>query len=344
MRKILPVLFCLLTHLSYTQDEAYYASMTNGADLFHISLNGDSSSIRQAYAFEDSIKTLKVRNYNYLPLNFTVLSDMYMKEKPVSFIQGPFSSYSRDSIEVSGKWHIIECTFSDDGFIGGRPNQVEKQITVSDLGLIYSFANFLNAHTIFMLCHNDPSKQNVLNAVYKFLEGKNDWLPWKKIYALTVSYTFENCQQELLARWLKMRNHLKLVSITSENKNGEVHYSATIKNTSDIAYALPEYYSIAPSRALIKFNNNGKQESWNLLESHYGPHFKRMNKEVFLSPGEEFTFSHVFRSEYSYGDFTITYEGFQVYSYETFFSWVLSDHVIHNGKTFIRYASREIKN
>jgi len=193
-----------------------------------------------------------------------------------------------------------------------------------------------------MLCHHDPEKQKVLQAVYKHLEGKNAWEPWAKLADLASRYTYDTCAEMLKQQWTETRLHLQLVSCLMENIGNQIRVNVTIKNVSDINYTLPPYAMIAPASAMIYFGETF--QPGNLLETHYGEHFKGMDKEVFLSPGEEVSFAYSFREYYGCGGCSdVTYSGFQVFSGFTFLNWMLNDPVPKYGRLYSYYPHREIK-
>lgn len=45
---------------------------------------------------------------------------------------------------------------------------------------------------------------------------------------------------------------------------------------------MPEYANLAPAHATIFFED--RTTEWNLLDTHYGRHFKRPNKPLYLAP------------------------------------------------------------
>jgi len=245
MYKALVTFFTFITICCKAQEQAYYVCEGTGADLLLVDMYRDSCVLDRAFVFGDSISTVQGLNPYYFPLRFLEFPDSETKGN-TNILAIPFYSRSIDSVYVEGKWHIIEYKFSDDHFIGGRPNQVNQQISVSDIGIIYSSSNFIWYHMAFMLCHSDTSKQRVLQGVYKHLKTNSSWLPYHAMADLATEHTFNHCLSDLGKYWRDMRNHLQLVSCRINNIDGRIFLKVVIKNTSDVSYALPSYYRIGP--------------------------------------------------------------------------------------------------
>jgi hypothetical protein len=353
MLKILLTLLCFINLLLFAQVQAWYVGERHGADLLLVDMKGDSCYKRQALMFNDSVREVKrsshvgeAEHMDWMPWVFNV--GHQVKFPPASAVLEelhggiPMSYTVVDSLEVDGKWYLIHQHMTDDGWIGGRPNAVHQHIAVSDLGIIYSYENWIDAHLLFMFCHEDPAKQRVLQCVFKHLETTNGWQPWKKITAMANRYSFEICLEQLTGEWMATRNHIQLVSANYENIGQEIQANITIKNTSAMHYAFPLYFTIAPSAAMIHYPDTTM--AWDLLETYSGQHMKQMYQEVYLAPGEQVSFSYIFRMEYGCGHCTkATYDGFQVYTLRSYLDWLLQDPETRAGNEYFIYPHREIR-
>ena len=192
-----------------------------------------------------------------------------------------------------------------------------------------------------MLCHNNPAKHRLLQAVYRHLQKKGSWIPYETIADLVAKYPFGDCLAKLGEECAKMRNHLGIVSYHAETIDGMNHLDVTIKNTSGVAYAIPSRYKFGPSTAEVYYED--RTTTWNLLETNDGKHFREISETIYLSPGEKVEFSHVFSAEYFCGGCDkMTYSGFQIYGGRPFFDWMLGEKIMHNGKPYTAYPCREI--
>ncbi len=345
MKNLFIVLYLTLNLSGFTQGESYYINGTRGnsnGNLLLVNYEENSHILNNAYTFKDSVYQLNPKGSQIIPLNYMPLSDSKIDSLNTwqRLNYGNVSENTADSIQVNQKWYAIKFHFDDDRFVGGMPNRVNKTIWVAGLGTIYSSNNYLFNHELMMLCHKDSIKQIRLEAVYKHLEKTNLWFNWTKMTTLTTTYSFTTCLNNLKSSWLEAGAALKLVSTKSTIKNNMVTYDVTLINTRYTNYVLPDYYQISPAKAIIYSSDNTTTE-WDLMDSHYGKHFKRVNKPYYIQSGQTQSFTLNIPLRTGAGQ-TLNYHGFQIYSKRTFFNWILSEEIIHDGHRYEIYNHREI--
>ena len=331
--------------LAYSQREAYYIGTLAQTDLIHTQTIQEKTTIIKSFSFMDTIKeasTIGEESF-YFPFQLNKRSSPDTTAIVNVLPYEAISTYKIDSLLVAGKWYYIEEFFSDDGWIGGRPNQVNKQITVTELGVIYSSSNFIGSHQLMMLCHNDDSLQQVLLQVYDHLDRKKQpWNYWDKCRELSSAYPFSTAFADLTKRWLSSRNDLKLVNSHASCEGTTVHYAATIRNVSQTHYWIPRKTSVAPARAEIIYSNDFKSE-WNLLQTSYGQHFRQLNEPYYLDPGDTVQITCDFPVETNSGTRSYAFEGFQFLSYYRLLWWLVTEPEVRNGKKYVNFPYREVK-
>lgn len=359
MRYLLILGCCVISFWSIGQDEAYYLTQMgwsgSNADLMRLNFKGEKGSlgtITEVYSFKDTIIRLDTNKKNnafppfqrpFIDLPKRKLADKNLVRQQLLLFNKEKEHTTNDTITIAGKAYIVQYNFYDDGYIGGRPNQVNQSIVVSDFGTVFSYANYFNAHRVFMLCHSDNTQQKVLATIYQYLATKNNWANWNRILELSQQYPFENCFEKLSQDWLSIKSHIKLTKCSVEAINREIHVDVTIKNTSDIAYSSLGSYKIASSKAFIHYSDSTKSHPWDLLDTHYGRHFKRISQPFYLKPNEEMSFSYVFPMYYGCGSCTkVTYSGFQIYRVPNFQDWLIHGKVMHEGQEYVLFPHREI--
>lgn len=345
MIKTLSLLLLLTQLTSFSQNRSYYISATNGriiGDLLLVDYQSNSHTVKKTYCFKDSIYETNMKENTSSILNYIPTPDTKKDSTNQLFNMnfGPISINTLDSIKVDNKWYIIKFHFDDDRFVGGMPNHVNKKIWVTDLGTIYSYNNFLSGHELVMLSTKDSTKQDILHTIYQHLEKTNQWFNWAKMKQLNTSYEFHNCFTQLSTEWNTDKEALKLIHQTSTIENGKIIYQVTIKNTSLTHYVLPEYYMISPSKATI-LTSTGKGKDWDLIDTHYGRHYKRINIPHYIESGEELSFSQTLSITLTSGP-KLNYHGFQIYSQRTFSNWLFNEDVIHSGRQYKIFSHREI--
>jgi len=347
MKNISIFLLLLLNLNGFSQSEAYYINSSRGhlaGDILLINYTSNSHSFKKAYSFKDSVIETNVKGSPFIYLNHSQIPSTKVDSVlPNPFFNshlGPISVNTVDSIEVNQKWYTLKFHFDDDRFVGGRQNAVNKSIWVSDLGTLYSYSNNFSPHEIIMLCQKDSSNQNALNSIYKHLEKTNNWFNWSKLLQLSTQYSFSTCITKLTKEWNKDGSALKILSTKSTTTNGMITYDVTLKNSSQKAYILPNYYSISPARATI-YNQDSTTHNWDLIDSHYGKHFKRINTAHYILPGQEINFTQNLPNRTGTGN-KLIYHGFQLFSQRTFFNWFLSEEVLHDKINFKIYSHRQI--
>jgi hypothetical protein len=351
MQKVLILLFSFGYLLSNGQ-EACYLSDGLEADLFCVKMD-DSLRVQEAFTFKDTIGVLSKKRHNRLqkrvPIYLSSRINYDTTRKEILQYQGTFEAhfYWKDSIKVNERWYRIHFSYHDDGFVGGRPNQINKRIIVDEIGVIHSHSNFLDAHTLLMIFHKDSSTQEILGHVYEYLEKNKEPyfrnINWLKIASLARKYTFENGIAKLSNRWTDAQKDLKLISTQSKTIGSEIHYTATIQNISDKRYCFAQYGETAPSKAIVHYEH--KTHPWDLLDTHYGRHFKRLNEAKYLEPGTTMHFKQKVPIRVGCGSCThLTYDGFQVYQYRyNLFRWLLNDKLTVDGNDYFIYPLREIR-
>jgi hypothetical protein len=247
-----------------------------------------------------------------------------------------------DSVEVLGHWHKIFLHEDDDGFIGGRPNQLNRFILVKGIGLVYSFANFIKGHSLYMLCHEDSSKQQVLTAVYAHLAQTSPWFLDVPIAALSEEYDFAHCFTQLRDEWMASRRHLAVLSVSATTVDRQVSYTAVLKNTSTQAYYVPTYVSFGPTRVVVHYPDSATWSN-DLLTEHHGVYFKRLSEDLFLLPGQEVSLTHRFQESLAcWHCLASTYTGLQLLSHVSLLGWLDSGTKTYEGNVYRLFPHREV--
>lgn len=336
------LLFFIILNLTATaQNEAFYIGEGNG-NLIHSETKNSNTIIKHAYIFKDSIYEVKTLKAIFPTLGFS--PTQYKTDSNFTFYGyggiGHNLNYT-DSIKVNNEWYKIYLHSDDDGFVGGRQNYMNKSIRVDSLGMIYSYSNFSTDDETLMLCHKDSTKQLLLNEVYKHLSETNLWFKWSKMTELTNNYKFDTCLEKMSELWLKSRCDLAITSVKATPIGNTIKYDVTLKNISKTNYVLPSYYSIAPSKGYIKVADS--LHIWDIMKSHYGRHFKRVNHQYFLLPGDTVSFSQILTT--NTGSSTIVkYEGFQIFSQLSFYNWLFfGSKIQYKDKEYETFKFREIK-
>lgn len=355
MNRLLFLFFCFLAFTNHAQDQAYYLNssirVSKEADLLLFDLFDGSACVEKAFSFQDDIRPVAMNYFPRISLHdlevFPEPSlglDSTIEMRILFHEQFPSEKGQIDSLEVLGKWYTVLAKYSTDAYLGGRPSQDNYRIWVKDLGLIYSYDSYFNHHNLFMLCHSDTAKQRVLEAVYEYLDESSFYpnqfsTKWSKLAKLSSSYRFETCFKDLADLWKSSSDDLKLTSYNVENINGQIHFSATLKNVSSIAYALPEYFNIAPTHAKLKVWDGSKVIK--VLDSS-GRHYKTINSAIYLSPDDEINFSHIFPERSAcHNCQEVTYSGFQIVGGPGLLEWLLRGIVTHEEKLYITYPHQE---
>ena len=339
-------LYTFLSFFGITQNQSYFINSSHGSslnDLLLVEYANNTQTTKQAFSFRDSIESKNMEGIKNVPLFFSPFQNNKVDSMPSkisNFHFGPISENKIDSINVNGKWYTIKTHYDDDRFVGGRQNYVNRQIWISEFGMIYSFSNYSHSEELLMLCHKDSSKQVVLDSIYKHLENTNLWFNWNKLSKLSAQYPFSTCAEKLQKEWNEAGSALKLVYSNSTTVNNIIIYNVTIKNISNTGYTLPNYYSISPASATLH-NQDSTSNNWDLMDTHYGKHFKRVNTQLFLSPGEEVSFTQNLSLRSGTGHI-LSYQGFQIFSQRTFTNGLFSEDIIYNDENYKTYTHRQI--
>jgi len=346
MKNAFTFLLLLLNLNGFSQSEAYYINSSRGhlaGDILLISYTSNSHAFKKSYSFKDSVIETNVQESPFIHLNHSQIPSTKTDSIPSNpFFNthlGPISVNTTDSIQINQKWYTLKFHFDDDRFIGGRQNAVNKTIWVSDLGTIYSYNTNFSAHELVMLCQKDSVKQMVLNSIFKHLKKTNNWFNWSKLSRLSTQYNFSMCITKLTKEWNKDGSALIILSTTSTTKNGMITYDVTLKDNSNTAYVLPNYYSISPASATV-FNQDSTTYNWDLIDTHYRRHFKQVNFPHYILPNQEINFTQNLSIKTGTGN-KLIYHGFQLFSQRTFFNWILSEDVLHEGTHFKIYSHRQ---
>ncbi len=345
-------LFCVFVQ---AQNEAYYIGVMGDADLFRVKIEQGNMTLQEAYSFKDSVvpaNRIHVDFYEAPFRRFPLAMDTVSVNNPVfadsipplSPFIGAHSYGFKDSVQVAGKWYRIFGRFSDDGFVGGSPNQVDHRVTVSELGMIYSSSNYMGQHQVMMLSHNDEHLQQVLLKVYELLDQKNRWHYWDKCKELSSAYPFSTALPELKKYWLSNLSDLQLIDAHASVDGMTVHYTATIRNRTQTGYFIPSYTYIGPAKATIIYEN-GLINHWDLLQTSYGEHFTHLKDYSWLAPGDTLKFTHNFQLNSGWINSKVTYEGFQLFSlsHAGLLNWLVGDPIVEKGKSYRIFPHREVK-
>lgn len=356
MKSILVFSFSLVCFCCKAQNEAYNLS-EGGMDLKRVDL--ESNKIMDYYSFLDTL-VLKITPSDNLPV-FTEQNDFLHLDSSqimVCFVprgfpssNSPYFKAINDSVNVNDKWYKIQIIRTDDHFVGGSPNTVTTDITVQDLGIIYSSYNWVNAHTDIMICHQDSLKQVLLTTAFEYIEMKHPLIVEEtriaRIISLTKEYNFNNLVYILSDRWLAPRKDLKLISTHTETINGQIQYSVVVKNISDRGYYFVWGSEFGPG--MIEHTINDERITSRIDGDYHGTqyhyNFEKKNESIYLNPGQELSLNLKPNWRENCGACDQNkYFGLQVYRYGVdFFYWIFSDEVEHNGFYYTLYHLQEIK-
>lgn len=345
---VVVLLFFLKTSNSHAQNLAYYIGDYFGYELVLADLD-KHRCIENAWIYGDSL--YEANSQNILNTNFELC---YFPEEwklqPTEEVEkiktyyGTFrqKSIRKDSIEIEGDWHAVYSYYFDDGFIGGRQNHITSKIFVEGLGMIYSSDNFINNHNLLMFRCQDSSKQILLEASLQWMENfKGIPLPWKKLIELSSKSSFDALPSDWFKKWKATQQHLQLVSCEYTYHDNVVTLKARVKNVSNLNYYFPARLQIAPSKAKVYFGE--KIEESNLLRTHYGSHYRPINKDVLILSGQEYEFTSSFTKHHGCGSCTdVKYEGLQFFNNVKFISWTLSKPSINEGVEQVIFPHREV--
>jgi len=345
MKNIFLTLTTLISFTCLAQNETYYISSQNG-NLLLATASNSVTQFQHAYHFKDSVFKAPLNGILLPQIDFKLVHEQHIpKVDTVITIIKPYKiwgghNYTHlDSIQFNSHWYKMYSHSDDDGFIGGMPNRVNQSIYVDSLGTVYSSTNYTDIDEKLLLCHSDSVKQQLLVKVYEYLSETNLWFKWSKMTDLTQRYKFKTCVYEMKNDWLKSRRDIVISSVESTKKDNTIQYNVTIKNISKTNYKLPSYYDISPAKAIIKAYDT--LYTWDLIDTHSGRHFSRNTPDVYLKPGDEFSFSQVLTT--NTGSSTIAeYKGFQIYSQLSFFNWLFTDKVEYEGETYEVFKFREL--
>jgi hypothetical protein len=342
--------------LGCAQNEAFFVSQD-----FHLfKMDLDKGKIIEQYTFLDSIVSKRTE------IDFSIISEYTQSEidslghVPIfeytqdgvilSYGRRPSFYFTNDSVFVNDKWYTIEIIQTDDHFVGGSPNRVTTDVFVEDLGLVYSYANWINAHMDLMICHRNAEKQEILISAYECLAKKHPIVIEKsdltRIIYMTKELEFNNIVDLVSARWLKPRNDLKLLRTNSTNIDGQLNYVVTIKNVSSTGYWFIGSSEFGPAEVEQRQNDD-----WIISpidgDSHgtrYYYNFQIHRENIYLDSGEEITFHLKPNERQNCGICNENkFYGFQVHRYGmSFFQWLFSEPVKHDGKLYEVYQLKEI--
>ena len=337
---------------SNAQNRAYYlTSHYQGADLVLVNLRNNLYGVERVYAFGDSVLPLETDLDRYLPSSLGMHASFPEQGPAITDVNPaprfssmgfPTESNVLDSVQVLGHWYKIYLHEDDDGFIGGMPNQVNRYVLVKGIGLVYSFANFRNGHSLYMLCHEDSSKQRVLTAVYAHLAQTTSWFYDVQMAALSARYDYAHCFTLLRDEWMASRRHLAVLSVSATTVDRQVSYIAVLKNTSTQAYYLPTYVSFGPTRVVVHYPDSATWSN-DLLTEYHGVYYKRLSEDLFLLPGQEVSLTHRFLETLACGHCPAsTYTGLQLLSNFSLLGWLGSGTKTYEGNVYGLFPHREV--
>jgi hypothetical protein len=356
MKNTLLFINLFLSILGGAQNEAFFVSQD-----FHLfKMDLDKGKIIEQYTFLDSFVSKRTEilfsffseytqsemdSLGHVPI-FAYAQDSVI----LSYGLRPSFYFTKDSVFVNDNWYTIEIIQTDDHFVGGSPNRVTTDVFVEDLGLVYSYANWINAHTDLMICHRDTAKQEILTSTYNYLAKQHSIIEKSyldRIIYMTKEFEFANIVDLVSARWLKPKNDLKLLRTNSTNIDGQLNYVVTIKNVSSTGYWFIGSSEFGPAKVEQRQN-----DEWIMApidgDNHgtrYHFNFQIHRENIYLDPGEEITF-HLKPNERQHCGICNenNFYGFQVHRYGMgFFQWLFSEPVEYDGKTYEVYHLKEIR-
>lgn len=354
MKKISLILFLFLSLFCNGQNEAYYLS--GGMGLTRVNL--DTYQIIDYYSFSDTtvLKTTLSDSTNLITELNPIKESNIVKSRDTivlhPILRVPTLNTYTDSINVNNKWNSIQIIVTDDHFVGGSPNRVTIDITVQDLGVIYTSSNWMDEHIDIMICHEDSNKQNLLTASFEYIKQNQPTLIEKtrvtKIISFTQKFQFDNIVDTLKKEWLAAENDLIIARTLSEiDDYGRLTYSVTIKNVSDKGYYFLSESEYGPSEVENQINDKRviSKIDGDYHGTRYHYNFEKIRQSVYLNPGDEKTFIFMPNLRLNCGTCNQNkYFGFQVYRYGVdFFHWIFTEEIIHNDLNYRLYHLKEIK-
>ncbi len=357
MKNILLFINLFLSILGCAQNEAFFVSQD--FHLFRMDL--DKGTIIEQYTFLDSIVSKRTEiQFSFISehtqseidsLGHLPIFEYTQQSVAVSFVGLPSFYFTKDSVFVNDNWYTIEIIQTNDHFVGGSPNRVTTDVFVEDLGMVYSYANWINAHMDLMICHRDTAKQEILTSTYEYLAKQHPIVIEKsyldRIIYMTKEFEFANIVDLVSERWLKPRKDLKLLRTNSTIINGQLNYVVTIKNISSTGYWFIESSEFGPAKVEHRQNDewiiSPIDGDYHGTRYYYNFQIKREN--IYLDPGEEITFQLKPNERQNCGICNENkFYGFQVLRYGMgFFQWLFSEPVEHDGKTYEVYHLKEIR-
>lgn len=353
MKHVILLFNILLCLVSSAQNNAYYLS--GQMNIKRVDL--DSKKLIAYYDFLDTTVIRRTAGFSaYSAVNdeffhsdtINVNESFFRRGSP--FGDGLYNSAIVDSFNVNEKWYKIEIIQTDDHFVGGSPNRVTTDITLGDLGVIYSSSNWIGEHLDIMICHQDSIKQNLLTGAFKYIKINYPDVIYEekleRIITLTQNYNFNNLIDILSEKWLAPRHDLKLIETNSTIINGQINYAVTIRNISNIGYYFLAQSEFGP--AAVEYRRNDESVTGSIDGNSHGTryhyNFKKTSEPIYLDPGEEISFNILPNWRENCGSCNQNkYYGFQVYRYGVdFFSWVFSNDIVFDNKNYTLYHLNEI--
>lgn len=355
--------FVLIGLMGSAQQKAYFLSNTKGAELTLVDL--DYQITEKGYLFaEDTVQIIvpapeqpikKVRPYfiNSVPPTPAIIKKN--ADYPLISPSGiPTETKRLDSVEVAGKWYRMLITMWNDGYVGGMPSLARQSIAVDELGYIYTSTSYAQARSMIMISHQDPTKQELLIAVYQHIDRlyqeqnrSLDLSLWGEIAQLIKEYRFEDYPAVLVDRWYDAQEHLSIVSSESKTINNDIHYTVTIKNDTEIGYMIPKDACISPSKAVLFYEERveDRYKDWDLLDTYSGRHYKYLSSPQYIEPGGEVTFTWTLPIQRACGNCDgVEYSGFQIYrQFHNVLDWYLTGKQEFKGQSYTVYPHRVIK-
>lgn len=318
-----------------------------GVDLIQVDLGQEGFPIIEGYSFGEEVSKLDPNLvHTLLPFSACLPEKGPKKDSLQKTLFLPSLEQhlcTADSFQFRSRWYQLTYSYFDDGYIGGRPNQVESSIHLEEVGLIFSYANFMNGHSAMLISHQDTFKNALLQAAYDRLDDTSMIHYPAEEFPSTFAMPFDVCLPALESRWLSSKYGLKLASYSSVDSSWTVKYSATIYNPTRYGYYILGRTNIAPARAQIKFPESNRDHEWNLLETHYGTHFHRLDSDVYIAPGDSVKFDWTFKRYHGCGNCeSVDYQGFQVYGNMNLYTWFFTNSTYRKGQLFLPFVQREI--
>lgn len=339
------ILFLSWIFFVFAQEEESHIYLTDihWVDVFvhHRSKN----QILQGWIYKDSVYKESKNLNGLVPYLSTYIDkpENTPHQKPDFSLHKGLKQYFEHNILVGEKEYTIQISHIDDGFIGGRPNQVNVKIVVEEIGVIYSYDNFFDAHQLYLLFASNSEQQEVISKVYQSLDEKNiPFGSWKNISKIIELYNYVSFIPETTKKWKQFAQDIQLVQTTSERSGDTIRYQVHIQNTSQQDYCFMKGAKVSPAWATI--HTQDKQDHWDLRETHYGKHFSNLPNGLLIPKQKTTYLTLTLPVRTGCGACThLDYFGFQQYVSIRPLHWFIQSSSYQSKEKCVPYPLREIQ-